>query len=138
QFALKALTPAEFKIDNVDATMTFVPDAEGKINSIAFKQGGNVMNAPRVKTFDASTVNLNDFTGNFYSEELSTQYTLVLKEGKLFAQHYRLSDFEFTPFKQDFFDNAFGVVEFVRDSNGVIIGFKQSSERVKNLLFKKV
>ncbi|MDR6967777.1 CubicO group peptidase (beta-lactamase class C family) [Flavobacterium arsenatis] len=138
QFALRALTTAEFKIDNVDATMTFVPDAEGRINSITFKQGGNVMNAPRVKAFDASTVNLKDFTGNYYSEELSTQYALVLKEGKLFAQHYRLRDFEFTPFKEGFFDNQFGVVEFVRDTNGIIAGFKQSSDRVKNLLFRKI
>jgi len=137
-FKLKALSTNEFKITTIEATMTFVPDAEGKISSTTLKQGGQVMNAPRLKAFDAKTVDLNTFTGRFYSEELSTQYTLVVKEGTLFAQHYRLSDIELTPSKQDNFTTMFGSMEFVRDANGAISGFKLSSGRVKNLLFKKI
>jgi len=137
-FKLKALSTSTFKIDNVEAILTFLPDAEGKISSTTLKQGGQVMNAHRVEAFDGKAVDLNPFTGRFYSEELSTEYVLVARDGKLFAQHYRLSDIELTPSKSDGFDTMFGSVEFVRDGSRAISGFKMSSGRVKNLLFKKI
>ena len=48
------------------------------------------MDAPRLKPFDKSSVNLTDFTGHFYSEELSTAYEFMVQGEKLIAKHSRL------------------------------------------------
>jgi CubicO group peptidase (beta-lactamase class C family) len=95
----------------------------------------------KIEKFDLSKVKLNDFTGNFYSEELSTTYNFVIVDDKLVSKHSRLSDFNLNPLKKDMFTGEawfFNKVEFIRNSNKVITGFKVSNGRVRNLYFEKV
>jgi CubicO group peptidase (beta-lactamase class C family) len=136
--SLKALSITEFKVSGVDATITFVPTSDGKITLIKLNQGGQIMDGPRAKPFDETTVSLSDFVGRFYSEELSTEYHFVIKGEKLTMKHNRLSDVTFNQTKKDVFSGSLGQAEFIRDSNNVIIGCKVSSGRVKNLWFKKM
>ena len=138
-----SLTPVsinEFSVSEVDAKITFV-DADDKIDLIKLHQGGQIMDASRVVPFDKDSVLLSDFSGHYYSEELSTGYHFTVIDEKLIAQHSRLSDFELTPVKEDTFGGKvwfFGQVEFLRDANGSISGCKVSSGRVRNLWFQKV
>ncbi len=140
-FPLKPLSTTEFKVEGVDAKIEFVPNGGDKIKLIKLHQGGQILDALRIKEFDKNEVNLSDFSGSFYSEELSATYEFVAAEDKLMAKHSRLNDFTLQPIKKDMFSSDawyFGQVEFIRDSNNVITGFKVSNGRVRNLYFKKV
>ncbi|RLD27344.1 MAG: hypothetical protein DRI70_04625, partial [Bacteroidetes bacterium] len=104
-------------------------------------QNGNETTYKRTEKMDFSKIKLEDFTGNFHSEELSTTYNFVIVDDKLVAKHSRLSDFNLNPIKKDMFSGEawfFRQVDFIRDENNMIKGLKVSNGRVRNLYFKKV
>lgn len=87
------------------------------------------------------TGSLDDFTGKFYSTELTTQYEIKLKEGELIAVHPRHPDIEMTHESGDEFKtNAWftGNITFTRNAGGQINGLLVNSGRVRNLRFDKV
>lgn len=135
------LSTTEFNIGEEPVKIAFVANDEGKVDLLQLHQGGQIMDAPRAVPFDLATVDLSDFTGKFYSEELETTYTFKLVDGKLIALHSRISDFELNPAKEDTFTGSawfFGQIAFQRDEKGAIIGCNVSAGRVKNLRFQKV
>ena len=88
-----------------------------------------------------SNTNLKDFEGKFYSEELNTDYTAKTRNGKLVLSHTRLSDAELTETGKDKFAGniEFAVeVEFLRDKDNAVTGFKISNFGAKNVRFDKV
>jgi CubicO group peptidase (beta-lactamase class C family) len=112
-----------------------------KIDRIKPHQEDQIMVSPRTEPFDKASVNLSDFSGEYYSEELSTTYNFMVINGNLVAKHSRLSDFNLNPIKKDIFNGEawfFGQIEFIRDSNYMITGYKVSNGRVRNLYFEKV
>ncbi|OJJ16982.1 hypothetical protein BKI52_30155 [marine bacterium AO1-C] len=87
-----------------------------------------------------SKEDLTQFTGTFFSEELNTSYTFLLKGGKLIAEHSRISDISFAPVKKDTFSgnqSFFKNVKYVRDASNSVVGLKVSSFQIKDLYFKK-
>lgn len=139
--SLKPISATEFKVDGVDAKIEFIPNEGQNIKLLKLHQGGQIMDAPRVKEFDETAVILSDFSGEFYSEELSTTYNFTVVDNTLVAKHSRLSDFNLNPVKKDMFNGEawfFGQVEFIRDENNLIKGCKVSNGRVRNLYFEKV
>lgn len=83
---------------------------------------------------------LGEYAGTFYSEELGTAYTLVVREGTLVAQHRRHDDTALVPTLRDRFlgDNWWlRRVEFTRDEQGRVDGFRVTVGRVRNLRFVK-
>ncbi len=139
--SLIPLSNTEFEVVGVGAKVEFIPNGGENIKLLKLHQGGQIMEAPRLKAFDKTSVVLSDFSGEFHSEELSTTYSFTIVEGKLMAKHRKLSDFNLSPIKVDVFSSDawfFGQIEFVRDANGVITGCKVSNGRVRNLYFKKV
>lgn len=85
-------------------------------------------------------VTLEDYIGDFYSEELHTTYTFKIKRDMLVAEHPRHNDIKLTHRNQDIFGSKtwfFGEIEFTRDTNNQVNGCKISSGRVRNLRFTK-
>ena len=139
--SLTPLSATEFKVDGVEAKIEFIPNGDENIKSIKLHQNGQLIDGPRSKPFDEGSVNLLDFTGHFYSEELSTAYEFMVESEKLIARHSRLSDIELNPIKKDMFSGNrgfFSQIEFIRDTNNTIIGCKVSAGRVRNLYFQKM
>jgi CubicO group peptidase (beta-lactamase class C family) len=138
---LNPISSTEFTVPGMNAKVVFLKEDNGDVNKLNITLNGKESFAPRVKPFDAKSVNLSEFTGDFYSPELSTTYYFVFEAGKLVAKHSRLSNFELTPIKSDFFSSDqwfFGQVEFIRDNKNSILGCKVSSGRVRNLWFDKL
>ena len=138
---LTPVSTTEFKVTGVEARIEFIPNEGERIKSIKLHQGGQIMEAARVEEFDKTAVNLSDFAGDFYSEELSTTYNFTVVDHSLVVKHSRLSDFKLNPTKKDMFTGDvwyFGQVEFIRDSNNRITGCNVSNGRVRNLYFKKI
>lgn len=115
-----------------------------RINIVQEKIKANGANTPAIiekKEVDKTTVNLFDFSGAFYSRELSTTYNFTVVKDNLVAKHNRLSDIKLKPLKKDEFTSEvwfFRQIQFVRDSNDKITGCKISNGRVRNLYFEKV
>lgn len=140
-FPLTPLSTTVFNVEGVEAKIEFIPNKGDNIKLIKLHQGGQIMDAPRVTGSNKSSLNLADYSGEFYSEELSTTYTFTVVGDSLVAKHSRLSDFKLNYIKDDmFFGEAwfFGQVEFIRDENKVITGCRVSNGRVRNLLFEKI
>ena len=139
--SLTPLSTTEFKVEGVEAKIEFIPNGEENIKSIKLHQNGQIFDGPRSKPFDKTSINLSDFTGHFYSEELSTAYEFMVEDEKLIARHSRLSDIELSLIKKDVFSGNrgfFNQIEFIRDANNAINGCKVSAGRVRNLYFQKL
>ena len=84
---------------------------------------------------------IREFKGIYYSEELNTIYTFDTKGNELIAKHQRTGNFKLTAIKNDFFignKGSFRNVVFIRNNKKEVIGFKVSSSRAKNIVFKKI
>jgi CubicO group peptidase (beta-lactamase class C family) len=133
------VTTTEFDVKAVSARVTFITDS-GKVSKMKVQMGGGEQIAMRMPDFDPSKINLTEYSGDFYSPELSTTYTMVVESGKLIARHFRTGDIMLTLTKPDQFSGNrwyFGRVVFTRDSNNKITGLQVLGGRVRNLKFEK-
>jgi len=64
------ISPTEFIIPAMKAKLTFASDNAGEVNQLNIILNGQPMTAKRVRTFDATTGNPDDYIGNFFSPEL--------------------------------------------------------------------
>ena len=134
-------TRTEFAVEGIEAKVVFVPNGNKKVDLIKLYLGEQIQEGKRILPFDKNTVDLSEYVGRFYSEELATAYDIRIHDGKLVAQHIRLSDIQLSPHKRDGFSGDtwfFGQIEFVRENGTAISGCKVSSGRVRNLYFEKL
>lgn len=101
-----------------------------------------VINNPAAqnKTAQKPNANLKDFEGRFYSEELDAAYDARVLNGKLFLSHIRHGDIELTEAGKDKFSGRIGFpveIEFIRDENAAVNGFRISNFGAKNVKFDK-
>jgi hypothetical protein len=81
------------------------------------------------------------YMGSYYSEELEAIYSVVLDDnGKLILRHRRLE--EDIPLKADARDKYSGAfpimnLEFIRNDEDEVTGFKASSGRSFDIVFEK-
>ena len=99
-------------------------------------QNGNETTCNRKGKIEFSNLNLEDYTGNFYSEELDANYILILEDEKLKVKIANYDAQELTIYNIDTFTSDGGLVRFNR-RNGVITGFELDAGRVTNLKFEK-
>jgi CubicO group peptidase (beta-lactamase class C family) len=135
------VSPTEFILPAMKARLTFASDNSGEVNLINILLNGQEMAAQRMKTFDATSVNPDDYNGTFFSPELGTVYTFVTKNGQLIARHARLSDFTLTAVKSDQFSTEkrfLKRIEFTRDDKNTVTGCVASGGRINNIKFEKI
>jgi hypothetical protein len=93
----------------------------------------------RVETLDE--VRVAEYAGSYYSDELGTTYTVVIKQGKLVVTHRRLSDIILSPtFTDRFAGDRWPVLRlrFTRNASNKVDGFRLTGDRVKNLRFARM
>jgi len=140
EFKLEPLSTTRFRLTVANAEFTFFRDEDNQVSQMKLKQGADELIMNRAEPFDRESVDLSEFTGRFYSEELLTMYEFILEDGKLVARHQRHPDIKLTPTGPDKLSGDawfFGQVEMVRDPSGAITGCRVSSGRVRNLAFTK-
>lgn len=130
----------EFSIRERDATLAFQLNNVGDVTKLVFTQGDNVMIGEKFEPAVLNKHQLEEFAGDYYSDELGTTYTLAVVDGKLVAQHRRHDDIQLNPTKKDMFLGEqwfFRQVRFSRDRENRVSGFRLSGGRVRNLRFDK-
>ena len=134
---LKATSANAFEVVGVPAKITFNTAADGAVQGITFHQNGD---HPGKRVEEKSSVDLNSFTGRFFSEELETFYDLSVEDGKLVIRHRRFGPVTLTHTNGDNFSGGLPVtqVAFRRDAEGKITGFEAGNGRARGILFSKV
>jgi CubicO group peptidase (beta-lactamase class C family) len=138
---LEPVSSTRFRLSVADADITFLRDMDNQVDRIKIDQGATEFIVNRAEPFDPESVDLSEFEGRYYSEELLTMYEFILSDGKLVARHQRHPDIILTPTGPDRLSGDtwfFGPVEMIRDPSGVIAGCKVSNGRVRNLAFVKM
>ncbi len=127
-----------FRHSTVAASVTFHRDAEGIVTGLTLHQNGN--HPARRLEEEAPVVDLEPFTGRYYSAEFETFYTIALEDGGLVLQHRRLATSPLMHESGDTFAGTFpmGQLEFERDEAGVITGFRASNGRARDILFERM
>jgi hypothetical protein len=138
---LKPLSTFEFEVVGKNAQVSFHWNENQEIEALRIHQIGQIRTAARLEDFDPALVELSEFEGRFYSDELSTAYEFVNVQDTLRARHQRHSDISLSPVQRDYFSGDtwfFGGLDFVRDASGTITGCKVSSGRLRNVYFRKL
>jgi hypothetical protein len=137
KFEMTAKSDSVYWIDAYDASMTFVKDKTGNVNALRYRW---IDSAKKVTPLQVSIAQLNNYTGVYHSDELSTEYKVDLIDGKLMMHHMRLGDFELEPdpITADQFTSQVGRVQFVKNDQKKLVGLRLSGGRVKNLRFDKL
>jgi hypothetical protein len=135
---LRPVGPARFYAERVDTEVEFVPNPG---SGMAIRLSGNLAGeGKRVKIAAFDPQDVPKYIGAYWSDELETQYTVVLKEGKLVASHARHGDIALTPVAKDEFGGAaffMQRVKFVRDGEGRVTGMTVGGGRVRSVRFTR-
>ncbi|MEO1336204.1 MAG: hypothetical protein AAFV29_11200, partial [Myxococcota bacterium] len=127
-----------------DISIAFAPPVRGISPSFDYTIGlHGVIRVKRIELspFDSTRVRLDDFVGEFYSEELGARYALSVVDGQLSARHRRQPAFALSPYQTDTFLSANGPlqrVRFTRRSDGTVIGFLASAPLAEGIVFERV
>jgi CubicO group peptidase (beta-lactamase class C family) len=129
--------PNRFKMlgDSEDVTVVFNTN-KNKEPQLQFY----VNDRPPLQMLAYTPVKLKGYTGTFYSEELSTFYSFLLKDNKLIAEHPRLDAIEFLPIQKDVFrsdSRNYKNLTFVRNRKNKIVGLRFSNDGAKNMWIEK-
>jgi CubicO group peptidase (beta-lactamase class C family) len=82
-------------------------------------------------------ITLSEYKGNFYSEEVQAAFQILVREGRLYLHRKGGQNFLMQAFAEDQFKVRGWTLQFIRDAEVKITGFRLSSGRVRNLLFEK-
>ncbi len=138
RYELHASTDTTFFVKEVPVSVTFHRQGDKTVELVTIHSNGD-HDASRTKPPEQAEVSLLEYAGLYYSPELETVYTLVVKNGKLFASNRRVVDAELTLGQKDAFSTSMGVSgHFERGATGKVTGLRISAERVRNLLFEKI
>lgn len=141
EFHLKPVADNRFVIAEAEIEIEFLNEENSLTQAVrVYYSDKDTEVGKRVAPFDPSSVNLSDYLGSFYSDELSTAYIFQIKDDQLVATHSRHSDIYFDAVKKDLFRAEswfFGQAEFIRNESGEVIEMKATSGRARNIKFDK-
>lgn len=132
KFPMIAKSDSSYWVDTYNNAITFLKDSSGYV--LKYK----TIIAKRIVPFSPDGIALKRYIGKYYSEELSTEYILTIKNGQLWLYHIRLGEIELFPEpSEETFGCSLGELKFLKDEKLEIIGFNLSGSRIKNIHFKK-
>lgn len=135
KFPGEAKSDSTIWIEAYGAPMTFVKDKSGKVTMIRYRN----IDVKRVTPWNPDPKTFSQYTGTYYSEELAAEYKIGLKEGKLEMSHRRGGEALLSPDPSaaDLFTSDSGYIQFTRDTQKRVNGYKVSGGRIKNISFRK-
>ncbi len=140
QAELKPIAAGKFYVEQIDGEVQFTPKPGGNMSMKLTSGGGMNAEGDRVKITPFDSADLPQYAGAYWSDELETQYTIVLKEGKLVADHAHHGEIALTPLAKDQFRGATFFtqeVNFVRDGAGRVTAMTIGGGRVAAVKFAR-
>ena len=137
RFPMKPVSRREFWVEDYGASIVF--ETKGKKQAPLFRYRG--IRAPRVIFVVPPAEALVEYTGDYWSHELKTSYTFLVKDGELIARHQKHEDIRFSPTIRDTFESEawwMREIVFVRDGMNRLNGMLVTSGRSRNQRFIRV
>jgi len=132
-------TESTFFIKEDESRISFERDDKGQFNRLTLQEKSSAHIAQRIIPLRAEE--LAGFVGDYSSDELGTTYTILVRNGKLLAQHRRHGDIPLiqTSVGDQFVGRVWFSfhVAFTRDARNQVTGFKLTGERSRNLRFER-
>ncbi len=148
KYIMRAESETEFFVQEFDAQCSFEIGSDGKCEEITWQQNDSKPKGRRMENVsNLSNEALKKFAGNYFNDPLDVTYPIIIKGKDLFMvipktfHTYFGMDREI-PLdyieKDKFYTEELGFVEFTRNSNHNINGFRiMDFGRVKNVEFRK-
>jgi CubicO group peptidase (beta-lactamase class C family) len=136
---MKAIAPAHFYLGELQADIEFTAKPNGGMNA-KITQPGAVNSGDRVDSAVAVKADLSAYTGVYWSEELEAEYTILARDGALFASNSHHGEFELTATTKDKFRSAkffFQDVTFVRNQQDRVTALTVGGGRVTAIRFER-
>jgi len=148
----RELTPVserEFVIGQGPGRIVFKTNEDEKAKAIKMVQNQDTIVAERTEPFDPSVVDLDQYTGTFYSEELDITYTLEVEVPDneddeppyLKATQLRIGEIRLRPLTPDHFGGSAWFasrIRFIRDDENRVTGMRISGSRARDVWFEKI
>jgi CubicO group peptidase (beta-lactamase class C family) len=134
---LKPVSALRFYAEQMQAEVEFIPKAGTTMGIKLTRQGGTV-EGERVTFAPFDPKDLERYPGTYWSDELETQYTVILKDGKLIADHSHHGEIALAPVAKDQFRSAtwfMPEVKFSRDATGRVTEMALGGNRVGGVRF---
>jgi CubicO group peptidase (beta-lactamase class C family) len=148
ELCLKSAT--EYFLKGADVQVSFPPSESGKTTKLIWHQNGHHASMERLDDRPLRPGQLNEYEGEYYSEELQIAYGVYVREDRLCLKAPRVPEVFQRNFRDppgenvlrhlggDRFVRSYGMVEFSRDDNGKIAGFTlHAGPEFKNVRFYK-
>lgn len=125
-------------------SLIFETDATGRATAFNYTIGlHGALPAPRISLlpFDTETINLEEYSGTYYSPELATEYEITHTDDTLSVSHLRVGSANMTAYQEDTFSAPDGFSQkfsFVRDENNIVTGAMISGAVAKDVLFYRI
>ncbi len=132
------LSEDKFVLTGYAYFFTFQKDTDDRVTQCLIQnENMDDVSALKIDIVNPSQEQLAEYTGNYYSKNLDTRYSVRLEDKKLILTHRRLSNINLEPEEKDHFTSGsrlFPLVEFERNTKGDISGFKIKNS---NFFFSK-
>jgi len=134
---MKPLATNRFFIESLEGEVEFTTKPGGAM-LLKFTQPGSNMAGERVGLEPGPGFDLSPYPGVYWSEELETQYTILLKGTKLIASHARHGEIELVSVGKDRFAGGewfMPSANFLRDSSDRVTGLTLGGGRLVGIHF---
>ncbi|NNF33956.1 MAG: beta-lactamase family protein [Saprospiraceae bacterium] len=122
---------------NESLDLTFSDLKDGHTQLLTVIQNGVEIASKRVQEMEIQEVELKDYEGDYFSEELDVTYDLSVKDEILMVHIPGIGHVELAVYAPDQFLYQGNLIKFDR-KNGAVSGFSLDAGRVTNLKFSKV
>jgi len=139
---LRPVSDRNFIIDALQVEIGFKNTGE-KAEELTFSKDGKITSANRIYSSNLDTKNLQQYTGKYFSDEISTYCSITKVGNNLIVGQLRNNDITLNPLEKDHFETSawyFKNIMFSRNTDNQITGFEINTdkERVRKLSFKKI
>ncbi len=119
-----------------DISYTFTTLENDFTQKLIVMQGGRETVCKRKKEINISNIKIEEYSANYYSEELDVTYLFFVEGDVLKIRLESNEPIELSIYDTDKFTCEFGYIRFKRNNN-LIYGFELDAGRVKNMKFVK-
>jgi CubicO group peptidase (beta-lactamase class C family) len=98
-------------------------------------EGESAVTYENIQVVSPTLVELEEYVGDYHSDELQFTHKLVLEDGRLYFRHKNAPKKPLSPTLRDMFKVSYATIHFIRDYQNKISGFTLSTERARNIRF---
>ena len=133
KFKMTPTSGARFFVQGYGSSLEFVSDKSGPATHLLYRG----IRAPKLNVPKLTAKQLQDFVGDYWSDELRVAYRIELRDGSLGVRQRSGAWVAFLPTGTDRFDAEQGgaAIEFTRDGASAITELKVSGGRIRNVRF---